>query len=238
MWILRRKGGITAKAIAELCACRATRNYIPRSRKQFIVNYGKDYHNAHLNRNVIFNKLEVYERLQAAGISQPRMFHKGDEIPEDAFPLLARKKYHSQGRDIVYIHNKHDFDNNLEDFMYDFLVEYINKTSEYRVHILGDDAFVSVKFCGETVADPLVRSHNNGWRQIEYSRDWHDELIILATKAIDIMRYDFGAVDIIRKGDKLYVLEINTAPGLEPRKLQLYAEYFKKAEREWHNAQI
>ena len=35
-----------------------------------------------------------------------------------------------------------------------------------------------------------------------------------------------------------YVLEINTAPGLEPRKLQLYAEYFKKAEREWHNAQI
>jgi glutathione synthase/RimK-type ligase-like ATP-grasp enzyme len=234
MWILRRKYGITAKALAELCGCRTTRKYIPR-RRHFIINYGRDYENAHLNGNVIFDKLQVYQMLQEAGIPQPRIFYKGDTIPNDAFPLLARRKYHSQGRDIIYIHNREDLENNLEDFMYDFLIEYINKTSEYRVHILGDNAFVSVKFGG---IDPLVRSYNNGWRQIEYNRDWHDELIMLATKAIDVMQYDFGAVDIIRKGNKLYVLEINTAPGLEPRKLQLYSEYFKQAEEKWRNNEI
>ena len=105
MWILRRKGGITAKKIAELCACRASKKYLPR-RKDFIVNYGQDYRYAHLNRNVIFDKLAVYEKLKEAGILEPRIFKKGDNIPADAFPLLARKKYHSQGRDVIYVANK------------------------------------------------------------------------------------------------------------------------------------
>jgi len=232
MWILRRKFGETAKELAELCQCRTTKDFIPTRRKHFIINYGRNYPNSDLNKNVIFNKLVVYEMLKEAGIREPRIFHKGEEIPADAFPLLARKKYHSQGRDIVYVHNQEQLDE-LDRRDYDFLVEYINKTSEYRVHILGDEAFVSVKFNGEGDGDPIVRSKKNGWRQIEYDREWKDELIELARSAISVLGYDFGAVDIIRKGSKLYVLEINSAPGLEPRKLKLYSDYFKKEEEKW-----
>ena len=48
---------------------------------------------------------------------------------------------------------------------------------------------------------------------------------------IKALKLDFGAVDIIRaKNGKLYVLEVNTAPGLEERKLQIYADYFKNME--------
>jgi glutathione synthase/RimK-type ligase-like ATP-grasp enzyme len=234
MWILRRRGGITAKEIAELCQARASRQYLPR-REDFIINYGRDYKFANLNKNVIFNKLTVYEKLKEAGIKQPRLFHKGENVPDDAFPLLARRKYHSQGRDIIYIHNREQLENDLEDFMYDFLVEYINKKSEYRVHILGDEAFVSVKFNKEGDGDPIVRSHANKWKQIEYDREWKDDLIELARSVITVLGYDFGAVDIIRKRNALYVLEINSAPGLERRKLNLYAEYFKREETKWKN---
>lgn len=232
MWILRRKGGITAKKIAEILECRASKSRLPRF-KNFIVNYGHDYENANLNKNVVANKLKAYIIMKDAGVSQPRMFRKGEQIPSDAFPLLARKQYHTQGRDIIFINNQEQLDNDVDDGSYDFLTEYIHKTSEYRVHILGDEAFVSVKFNDNDCGDPFVRSHSNGWRQIEYNREWKDKLIELARKAIKALKYDFGAVDIIRKNDNIYVLEVNSSPGLEPRKLELYAQYFKKEEQKW-----
>ena len=144
MWILRRKGGITAKELARACGCKTTKQYIPR-RKHFIINYGNNSKKAHLNGKVIFDKLAVYDKLTEADISQPRKFNKGDIIEDKAFPLLARKKYHSQGRDITYVANRKQLEE-LEDYKYDFLTEYINKKAEYRVHILGVKAIVNVKF--------------------------------------------------------------------------------------------
>jgi len=174
--------------------------------------------------------------LQDAGINQPRLFYKDDEIPDGAFPLLARKEYHSQGRDIIYIHNRKQLENDLEEYEYDLLVEYIHKTTEYRVHILGDKAIVNVKFDNTGLADPIIRNHKNQWRQISYDGEWTDALIELAKKAVKVLDYDFGVVDIIRKRDKLYVLEVNSSPGLEDRKLQEYAEYFKEEENKWRNS--
>ena len=236
MWLFRRKFGKTAKKLAVLCHCRASKRYLPR-RRNFIINYGQRCEYANLNRNVIFDKLAVSLMLNEAKISIPRIFLKGEAIPDEVFPLLARKRYHSQGRDIIYIHDREQLDNDLEDYMYDFLVEYVNKTSEYRVHFLRDyDTLVSVKFNPNGDGDPIVRSHQNKWNQINYDREWKDALIELAKKTMDVLGYDFGAIDIIRKGQKLYVLEINTAPGLEDRKLNIYAQYFRTMERKWLNS--
>lgn len=232
MWILRRKGGITAKRLASIIGCRASKKFLPR-RREFIVNYGKNYNEADLNTNVNFNKFKVQRLLEENGIRMPKIFIKNEEIPDEVFPILARKQYHSQGRDIIYIHNKEHF-RTIPTYKYDFLTEYINKKSEYRVHILGNEiAFVNIKFDKEGYADPIVRNKLNGWKQISYEGIWKDKLIELAKNTIKILRYDFGAVDIIRKGKKLYVLEVNSAPGLEKRKLQIYADYLKKEELKW-----
>jgi len=234
MWIYRRKFGYTAKALAETLNCRVSRVRLPK-RNHFIINYGNKCEYAHLNRNVDFDKLKAAQKLKEAGVRVPNIYLRGDDIPEQAYPLLARKKYHSQGRDIIYVHNKAELEA-IEELDWDYLIEYINKTSEYRVHILKDyGEFVSVKFNG---IDPLVRSHQNGWRQIEYDREWKEELICLAKQAIDVLGYDFGAVDIIRRKNKLYVLEVNSSPGLEERKLIIYADYFKTKEREWRENEI
>ena len=112
--------------------------------------------------------------------------------------------------------------------------KYIDKKSEYRVHILGDyDTIVNVKIPDEDKenSDLVVRSKNNGWIQVTYNGEFKDELIELARKVIKILNYDFGAVDIIRRKNRLYVLEVNSAPGLEDCKLKRYADFFKREER-------
>ena len=231
MFIVRRRGGLTAKALGRKLRCRASYKFLPR-RREFIVNYGGKCTYANLNANVDGNKLKAHHKMVDSGITMPKVFHKEEEVPQEAFPLLARKKYHSQGKDVIFVANRHQLENQIEDYRYDYLIEYINKKSEYRVHVLGDyKTFVSVKFNKDGCGDPIVRSHNNGWRQIEYNGKWKDKLIELAKQAVKNLGYDFGAVDIIRRKDKLYVLEVNSSPGLEERKSNIYADYFKVEER-------
>ena len=80
MWIYRRKGGITAKRLAELLDCRVSRKKMPR-RGHFVINYGQRCGYANLNRNVIYDKLAASLMLQEAGIRIPRIFLKGETIP-------------------------------------------------------------------------------------------------------------------------------------------------------------
>jgi glutathione synthase/RimK-type ligase-like ATP-grasp enzyme len=232
MWILRRRGGITAKKLASFIGCYCKKETLPYYR-HFIINYGNNYNRANLNKNVIFDKLRTQRILETNGILMPKIYMKGETIPDEAFPLLARKKYHSQGRDIIYIANRRHL-GTIPTYKYDFLTEYINKKSEYRVHILGNyTSIVNVKYDSNGRADPIVRNKYNGWKQISYMGDYERALVELSKKVLNVLGYDFGAVDIIRKKDKLYVLEINSAPGLENRKLEMYAKYFKEEERKW-----
>jgi glutathione synthase/RimK-type ligase-like ATP-grasp enzyme len=235
MWIVRSKSSITAKKLGRILNCRASYKYLPRNR-QFIINYGGKYRGANLNPNIITNKLTVSQILKENGIETPKTFTREDEIQDNIFPCLARRYYHSQGKDIIYIHNKQQLEEcwNKD---WDYLISYVNKTSEYRVHVLGDDiAMVNVKFTRDDYADPIVRCKHNGWKQISYEGQWKERLVEIAQKVLKVLNYDFGAVDIIRKKDKFWVLEINSAPGLEPRKLTVYSNYFKKENQKFTRA--
>jgi hypothetical protein len=233
MWIMRRRGGLTAKKLARLCGCRCKKFRLPRRYPHFLINYGNNVRSANLNANVDFDKYKQLRTLRVGDVSVPNYYGKYDNIPDNAFPLLARKKYHSQGRDITYIANRQAL-RNLPSWKYDFLTEYINKKSEYRVHILGNDiVMVSVKWSENPNADPIVRAKRFGWKQIEYDGEYKEELADIARQAIEVLGWDFGAVDIIRKKDRFWVLEVNSSAGLEERKLQVYADWFKQKEREW-----
>ncbi len=68
--------------------------------------------------------------------------------------------------------------------------------------------------------DPYIRVHNKGWvfaeHDIEWKRDLFDDLCI---RACDALGLTFGTVDFQCEIDTLdtYVLEVNTAPGMENR---------------------
>ena len=79
----------------------------------------------------------------------------------------------------------------------------------------------------------LVRSHDNGFI---YAREgvervpYLNRLKELALETAHLCSLSFGAVDIIynQEGDRCYVLEINSAPGLEGTTLERYCEAMRR----------
>lgn len=104
--------------------------------------------------------------------------------------------------------------------------KYIFKTKEYRVHATKTDVIDTQRKVRDPDQEPIswkVRSHANGFifqRNNILPNDTRDTLAISAVKALGL---DFGAVDIVEdKKGNLYVLEVNTAPGLEGQTVEAY----------------
>lgn len=113
--------------------------------------------------------------------------------------------------------------------------EYIPKKEEYRVHVFnGEVIHVSRKARRKDVPDENVnwkiRNHNNGFIFQHENFELPDECNVQALLAVKDLGLDFGAVDIIwnDKQQKAYVLEVNTAPGIEGKTLDAYVNAFKK----------
>lgn len=110
--------------------------------------------------------------------------------------------------------------------------KYIKKAAEYRVHVaFGKVIDVQQKrkrtdFDGEV--NTQIRSHQNGWVYCREGIIEPTELRTQAILAVEVLGLDFGAVDIIynRHHNKCYVLEVNTAPGLEGSTVEKYTSAF------------
>jgi hypothetical protein len=100
-------------------------------------------------------------------------------------------------------------------------VRYKPKIKEYRVHICqGEVIDVQEKRRRTDFSEKVnsqIRSFKNGWVFCREQVEWTEPLVTEAQKAVNALGLDFGAVDIIYNGheDKYYVLEVNTAPGME-----------------------
>jgi len=106
--------------------------------------------------------------------------------------------------------------------------QYVKKKQEFRVHVyMGDVICVQEKRKrkNEPVGNKLIRSHRHGWIFCLQDINEPDGLRVLGVDAVRACGLDFGAVDIIYNEhyNKLYVLEINSAPGLEGTTLEAYA---------------
>jgi hypothetical protein len=113
---------------------------------------------------------------------------------------------------------------------------YVPKDMEFRVHIV-DGEIIDVQrkikrpdFEGEV--NWKIRNHAGGFL---YARNGVDEICPedVRTQALACMErsgLDFGAVDVIwnAKRAQAYVLEINTAPGLQGQTVTSYADAFRK----------
>ena len=111
---------------------------------------------------------------------------------------------------------------------------YVPKKTEFRVHFVGKNIIdVQEKrkkkdFEGE--ANFKIRNHANGF---VYCRDnvvAPVDVLGQAQKVMASCRLDFGAIDIIynEKQQQAYVLEVNTAPGLEGTSIESYARGLKE----------
>ncbi len=116
-------------------------------------------------------------------------------------------------------------------------VQYIPKKAEYRVHVFQDEVGVRVidiqKKIKRPNQEPLnwqVRSYNNGFIYVREGIAVPGGVCEAAILAMRLTTLHFGAVDVIynSRQDQAYVLEINTAPGLEGQTVISYADAFKE----------
>lgn len=117
-------------------------------------------------------------------------------------------------------------------------VEYVAKKQEYRVHVFNEEVIdIQRKARKKEVADENVnwkiRNLDGGFI---YARDFAPEdlpkgIQQMAVRAVKALGLDFGAVDVIynQKQEQVYVLEVNTAPGLQGTTLEAYAKAIEKS---------
>jgi glutathione synthase/RimK-type ligase-like ATP-grasp enzyme len=106
--------------------------------------------------------------------------------------------------------------------------QYIKKMAEYRIHVFLDEVIDQQQkkkrrnFDGQV--DTRIRSHDRGWIFARDDIRVPEAVRAQAINAVRALGLDFGAVDVIwnNRAERAYVLEINTAPGLEGRTIESY----------------
>lgn len=111
--------------------------------------------------------------------------------------------------------------------------KFIEKAREYRVHIFNGEVIdiqqKKRRLDTEEVPDGTIKNLANGWVFTRENITTPPELICyIAIQTIRALGLDFGAIDILTKDDECYVLEVNTACGLEGTTLIKYTNAIKK----------
>ncbi len=112
-------------------------------------------------------------------------------------------------------------------------VKYIPKIYEFRVHVMGREVFDiarKIKDPKKEVTSFYIRNHAAGFIFARNDIEVPEKVAEQAIRAMEATGLDFGAVDIIynKKRDTAYVLEINSAPGLQGSTVDNYTTAFKK----------
>jgi glutathione synthase/RimK-type ligase-like ATP-grasp enzyme len=179
------------------------------------------------------NKVSAFDCLKEIGVSIPGYAIRMSDIPPEWKTVVCRALIKgSRGEGIEVFNNG----NIMAD--YPLYVEYIKKSKEYRVHVFNG-AIIDVQekrkrvgFEGEF--NSKIRNISNGWVFCRENVEPPLKVLEEALAAVEAMSLDFGAVDIIwnKHYDRAYVLEINTAPGIEGATIDAYASAVLQYSRE------
>lgn len=243
-----RQGSRAARSLADALAGRVLRlqggTFVPR-RDDVVINYGS----TELPRNVAAwpvlnppqairnasNKLTFFRRMADTANQDiiPRFWTRQGDIPDDAFPIVCRTVLagHS-GEGIVIADDRRGLVNAP------LYVEYIKKQQEYRIHLglqRGQPVTIAQqrKARDRDVPDGnvnwQVRNHQNGFIFVRGDVAPPACVLEVSRRAFLASGLDFGAIDVIynERERRAYVLEINTAPGLEGQTIEDYANFFR-----------
>ncbi len=197
------------------------------------------------NANAIRNASHKYKSLkmfEEAGVNVPPCSTRLEDLTKDKFSgiIFARQFYHTKGQDIAIGEFKDgkfvgytwkDINGNpVDPDDAQYFIKYLKPIGEYRYHVAFGKVILPTKKVlseGET-DDSLIRNHQDGkWKQVVCKET--ERFSKACIKAVEALGLDFGAVDFINVGGKAYVLEVNTAPGLEvENRLEAYVKAFKE----------
>ena len=169
------------------------------------------------------NKLFSFRKFTEHNVSVPEWttdYNKAFEWWDQGKTIVGRQLLCSHsGKGIILFNPKEDdqFDEGLSCKLY---VQYKKKKHEYRVHVFQQeviDIAQKKRKVGHENRDNQIRNHSNGWIYAREGITQPEGINQLALDACAALGLYSGAVDIIwnEHENKCYVLEINTAPGIE-----------------------
>lgn len=174
------------------------------------------------------NKIEQLTRFRAANVSHPPFTTDSAGVRElGSKTVFARTLVNStNGRGIVEFEPQ----DGVLTPRAPLYTAYIPKKAEYRVHVFnGEVVDIQQKkkkrgFEGDR--ETRVRNLKNGYVYCRDEVNPPSGINTLAVGAVRALGYHYGAVDIIynEKKDKLYVLEVNSRPGLMGTTLDKYSD--------------
>ncbi len=174
--------------------------------------------NEYFNIPFATNKINTFTKLKEAGVPTVEWTTNKDTAITWEDVIIARTKITSNaGKGIIFC-TKADLP---EAKLY---TKFIEDGVEYRVHVFNGEVIDYQKKFGTA----SIKNHDNGTifiRTIDgepLKRIEDNEKI--AVDAVKALGLDFGAVDIIRKDKKSFVLEVNTACGMEETTLNSYVQ--------------
>lgn len=161
------------------------------------------------------------------------VFHSGGK-PEE-FPVLIRKSLTGTGgKGIVIVKNMEEFEQQFESPY--FWTPFVKMSSEFRVHVLGGNF---IKIFKKIITTPGVEEAEYPIRNVasgyHYARkEMHKEnfkvLRQLEEKLREVFPTGFYGLDVgwdvINK--RYFIIEANSAPGLNTQTVKMYAEYLVK----------
>lgn len=246
-----KQGSRSAKALADALGGKVLKlensAYLPRD-TDYIINWGnntfrcdlvwgwdwpvKQDFNLSVALDRITNKLKFFEFMEGNDWL-PKFWTNKDEIPNEEFPIVCRTVLSGHSGNGIHIAATRD--DLVECSLY---VKYIKKKDEYRVHMgktpSGELRSFAVQRKAKRIGqDPLnwqVRNLANGFVFVRDGVSPPPAVIDVARDVFNQSYLDFGAVDVIwnEHQQRAYVLEINTAPGLEGQTITDYADFFKE----------
>jgi len=183
------------------------------------------------------NKLSFFELVKVSkdGPRVPRWTTSSKEAISwitEKVTIVARKVLNGSSGEGIHFMTFDDPESFVDAPLY---TEYVKKKDEYRVHFCAGEIIDYQRKAlrsdrrAETV-DWRIRNLDSGFVFVRDSVKLPDDVRVQAEKAIKISGLDFGAIDLIynEKEGHGYVLEINTAPGLQGETVTSYATALKK----------
>ena len=206
------------------------RLYRPRE-NDFIVNWGYSGRTKWGNDNVdlnhpnnvaiAVNKLRTFNLLKANNVRVPE-FTTDIEIARNWDKVYCRHALESsKGMGIEVV-------NSNELSLAPLYVKAIDVKGEYRVHVMNGKVIDYAKKLRRrdveyTDENMLIRNSDNGWVFCRGRLRRFEDVEQIAVEAIEALGLDFGSVDIVKDENYTpYVLEVNTASGIEGTTLKNY----------------
>ena len=237
--VYQKPSGLKLADLAKFTAINNFRN-ITNTNDSSLIRYGiTSYAKRDLQFKTVLNKADDIRRsmnkllcsryLLLHGVISPKIWIDKDRIREEDLPVLRRRRFHSRGRDIIYIGTS----SKLRRICGDYFVKFVLGIAEYRLHVInGKPIRLQKKALGSEGEEHYIRNVDHGYVLLDhYKHDIELEIRIIqeAIKAIKLMNMDFGAIDVLIGEDGLpYILEINSAPRLSKFGRHLYAYWFNE----------